>query len=147
VLRLIHTAEKIILRVRRSASWERKQSQLPSLGGRRRLAGGLRIPQSMTFITVPLRPPPPAAGLPFEMKVIDFQEREQPPQAGEELACLHEQITEWVLCGYQPGLQDLAAAVIHALGPSTPELQRMVRSVTAGRRALELSPRAHQMEE
>ena len=52
----------------------------------------------------------------------------------DQLACLHKQITEWVLCGHTPHHEDLAAAAIHALQTRDPELIRIVRSATAGRR-------------
>lgn len=54
----------------------------------------------------------------------------------EEFACLHKQITEWVLCCHYPKHQDLADAVIQVLGPSSTALRRVVRSATAGRRAI-----------
>lgn len=52
----------------------------------------------------------------------------------EELVCLHRQVTLWVTCGHHPRHQDLAQAVIHALGTSDKETCRLVRSATAGRR-------------
>ena len=52
----------------------------------------------------------------------------------EECACLHKQITEWVLCAHSPRHQDLADAVIHALATRDEQTRRAVRSATAGRR-------------
>lgn len=52
----------------------------------------------------------------------------------EELVCLHRQVTLWVTCGHRPQHQDLADAVIHALGTRDPETRRIVRGATAGRR-------------
>jgi hypothetical protein len=53
----------------------------------------------------------------------------------EECACLHKQVTEWILCGHVPCHLDLADAVIHILKTDEPEIRRIVRAATSGRRA------------
>jgi hypothetical protein len=52
----------------------------------------------------------------------------------EDCACLHKQITEWVVCCHHPRHTDLADAVIHALATRDPVTRRVVRAETAGRR-------------
>jgi len=52
----------------------------------------------------------------------------------EECACLHKQITDWVLCAHVPRHQDLADAIVQFLRTRDPETRRGVRGATAGRR-------------
>lgn len=49
-------------------------------------------------------------------------------------ACLHNQVTEWVLCGHSPRHEDLADALVRGIGPCTPEFEKAIRSATTGRR-------------
>lgn len=59
----------------------------------------------------------------------------------EDCACLHKQITEWVVCLHHPKHSDLAEAVIHALSTRDPVTCHIVRAATAGRRSHALLPR------
>ena len=52
----------------------------------------------------------------------------------EELVCLHRQMRLWVTCRHRPAHQELADVIIHALGTRDPEMRRLVRAATAGRR-------------
>lgn len=56
-------------------------------------------------------------------------------------ACLHKQVTEWVLCGHSPRHEDLADAIVRGMAPCSVELEKAIRSATAGRRAIKLSLR------
>lgn len=53
-----------------------------------------------------------------------------------EFACLHEQITRWVLCGHRPRHTDLADAVIALLQTRDSVTRRAVRAAAAGRRVV-----------
>lgn len=50
-------------------------------------------------------------------------------------ACLHKQVTEWVLCGHSPRHEDLADALVRGMAPCSLELEKAIRSAAAGRRA------------
>lgn len=52
----------------------------------------------------------------------------------EECVCLHKQVTEWVVCVHVPPHADLADLVIRFLDTRNPEMERIVRAATAGRR-------------
>lgn len=56
-------------------------------------------------------------------------------------ACLHKQVTEWVLCGHSPRHEDLADALVRGMSPCSSELEKAIRSATAGRRPLKQEPR------
>lgn len=55
-------------------------------------------------------------------------------------ACLHKQVTEWVLCGHSPRHEDLADALVRAMAPCSLELEKAIRSATAGRRPMKQIP-------
>lgn len=48
-------------------------------------------------------------------------------------ACLHKQVTEWVLCGHSPRHEDVADALVRGMAPCSPEFEKAIRSATAGR--------------
>lgn len=48
-------------------------------------------------------------------------------------ACLHKQVTEWVLCGHHPRHEDLADALVRGMSPCSIELEKAIRSATVGR--------------
>jgi hypothetical protein len=56
-------------------------------------------------------------------------------------ACLHKQVTEWVLCGHSPRHDDLADALVRGMSPCSSELEKAIRSATAGRRSVKQDPR------
>lgn len=53
-----------------------------------------------------------------------------------DLACLHKQITEWVVCPHRPRHMDLSDAVLHCIKTNDPVTRRAVLSATAGRRVI-----------
>ncbi len=53
--------------------------------------------------------------------------------ADEDCACLHRQITEWVMCPHSHKHLDLTEAVIHMVGSSDPASIEAIRSATVRR--------------
>ena len=56
-------------------------------------------------------------------------------------ACLHKQVTEWVLCGHYPRHEDVADALVRGMSPCSSELEKAIRSAAAGRQPMKQAPR------